>query len=279
MKISFSILNHFLCDLTVNSECPQVKIIPLQILSNLNLDPYFKGILCRRCLDLRCWDCHDPSCHEIVTHVWRRLQDVTTMRYWRRVTPTGIQTIAIFHDQISSGKTDTPRCNSILEEDPSSDKGHAYLSGGENVNISTSQTSLDNNTMQLTLNYAQTIHNYRLTDSVLINAGIELEMISCYPRDRCRLWSYFRVAGEQQRSKSRRVFMKYQTHSYHMRYFTGLLTLSTNTFIRILWDMKGLEWPECKWAIVLGLLLVGNLLIDILLSENKIIRLIKLLHP
>ena len=64
-----------------------------------------------------------------------------------------------------------------------------------------------------------------------------------------------------------------------MRYFTGLLTLSTNTFIRTLWDMKGLEWPKCKWAIVLGLLLVGNLLIDILLSENKIIRLIKLLHP
>ena len=76
-----------------------------------------------------------------------------------------------------------------MEEDPSSDKGHAYLSGGENVNISTSQTSLDNNTMQLTLNYAlrQFTITDLLTDSVLINAGIELEMISCYPRDRCRV--------------------------------------------------------------------------------------------
>ena len=275
MKISFTISKPF--PLWFNGKNHSIAN-PVEY----KFEPIFKGVgilsFVKDRFDLRCWSRHDRSCHEIVTHVWRRLQDVTTMRYWRRVTPTGIQTIAIFHDQISSGKTDTPRCNSILEEDPSSDKGHAYLSGGENVNISTSQTSLDNNTMQLTLNYSQ-LQTYWLTPPVLINASIELEMISCYPRDRCRLWSYFRVAGEQQRSKSRRVFMKYQTHSYHMRYFTGLLTLSTNTFIRILWDMKGLEWPECKWAIVLGLLLVGNLLIDILLSENKIIRLIKLLHP
>ena len=39
--------------------------------------------------------------------------------------------------------------------------------------------------------------------------------------------------------------------------------------------MKELNWVECKWAIVSGLLLLKNLLIDILLSENKIIRLIK----
>ena len=120
-----------------------------------------------------------------------------------------------------------------------------------------------------------------LTDTVLTSMRVlSWKLLDVIPaRDRCRLWSYFRVAGEQQRSKSRRVFIKSRTHSYHMRYFTGLLTLSTNTFIRILWDMKGLEWPKCKWAIVLGLLLVGNLLIDILLSENKIIRLIRLLHP
>ena len=43
--------------------------------------------------------------------------------------------------------------------------------------------------MQLTLYYAlrQFTISDLLTDSVLINAGIELEMISCYPRDRCRL--------------------------------------------------------------------------------------------
>ena len=34
---------------------------------------------------------------------------------------------------------------------------------------------------------------------------------------------YFRVAGKRERgSKSRHVFMKYQTYSYHMRYFTGI---------------------------------------------------------
>ena len=153
------------------------------------------------------------------------------------VTPTGIQTIAIFHDQISSGKTDTPRCNEILEEDTALIRGHEYLSGGENVNISTLQTSPDNNT-------TSTIHHWLSNVSRLLNitcyrrtqssSKIELEMMGCYPQDRCHLRSYFGVL-ENRRTQRAAVF-SWNIRSIYItsrEIETGLLTLSTNTFIPI----------------------------------------------
>ena len=145
------------------------------------------------------------------------------------VTPTGIQTIAIFHDQISSGKTDTPRCNEILEEDTALIRGHEYLSGGENVNISTSQTSP---WQQYHFHHPPlTLKCYKMTQS---SSKIELEMMGCYPQDRCHLRSYFGVL-ENRRTQRAAVF-SWNIGSIYItsrEIETGLLTLSTNTFIPI----------------------------------------------
>ena len=76
-----------------------------------------------------------------------------------------------------------------------------------------------------------TLKCYKMTQS---SSKIELEMMGCYPQDRCHLRSYFGVL-ENRRTQRAAVF-SWNIGSIYItsrEIETGLLTLSTNTFIPI----------------------------------------------